>query len=104
MHLKKVNPKTNLADRVVVVEISKAFLRSNHFRILSLLLLWISVGLFHIGEIQAQITPEGRDRTYKQAAPHRFDSRFGKQPNPKSSVIPLKPNSANRYFQENWEK
>ena len=98
MFMKKANTELNLADMIVVLENSRAFLGSNHFRQLILFLMWITIGLFHIGDTQAQISPEGRDRTYKQAAPHRFESRFGKQPNPKSTFIPLKPSSKKPVF------
>jgi hemolysin activation/secretion protein len=52
------------------------------------------------GEAQAQISPEGRDRAYKQAAPHRFDRRFGKRSSPKSSVVPIEPKSMAPVFPE----
>ena len=32
----------------------------------------------------AQITPQGRDQTYKQASPLRFKERFKKQAKPKA--------------------
>jgi len=54
----------------------------------------------HSGEAQAQISPEGRDRAYKQAAPHRFDRRFGKRSSPKSSVVPIEPKSMAPVFPE----
>jgi hemolysin activation/secretion protein len=62
------------------------------------------VGMFNWSlpgsEAQAQISPEGRDRAYKQAAPHRFDRRFGKRPSTKSSVIPIEPKSMTPVFLE----
>ncbi len=51
-------------------------------------------------EAQTQISPEGRDRAYKQAAPHRFDNRFDKGLRPKSSVIPIKPKKMEPLFPE----
>jgi hypothetical protein len=86
------------ADRIVVVETSKTLLGSNHFRVLVLFLMWVCAGLLFIGETQAQISPEGRDRAYKQAAPNRFDRRFGKQPSPKSTVEPVKHKSMKPVF------
>ncbi|SVE43081.1 uncharacterized protein METZ01_LOCUS495935, partial [marine metagenome] len=94
----KANTGPILADKLFVVGTSWTFLRSNHIRVLILLLVWPCVGLFRVGDAQAQISPEGRDRTYKQAAPHRFDRRFGKQPSHKSMVIPLKPESTKSLF------
>ena len=102
--LEKTNKPLNLADRLVVVETYQAFLRSNHFIVLIFFLVWACATFFQIGEVQAQISPEGRDRTYKQAAPHRFDRRFGKQPSPKSMVIPLKPESAKPEFPKELDK
>ncbi|HIB42603.1 MAG TPA: ShlB/FhaC/HecB family hemolysin secretion/activation protein, partial [Nitrospina sp.] len=55
-------------------------------------------------EVQAQISPEGRDRAYKQAAPYRFDRRFGKRPSPKSSAVPIKPKSMTPVFPEDLKK
>ena len=83
-----------------MVENSWTLLGSNYFRVLILFLVWTFGGLLHSGEAQAQISPEGRDRAYKQAAPHRFDRRFGKRPSPKSSVIPVKPKSMTPVFPE----
>ena len=91
------------ADRIVVVETSKTLLGSNHFRVLVLFLMWVCAGLLFIGETQAQISPEGRDRAYKQAAPNRFDRRFGKQPIPKSTVVPVKPKSMKPVFPDELE-
>jgi len=99
----KANTDLILADRILVVETSQTLLRSNHFKVLVLFLVWAFVGTLCGGEAQAQISPEGRDRAYKQAAPHRFDRRFGKQPKPKSTVIPLKPESIKPVFPEDLE-
>ena len=46
----------------------------------------------------AQITPQGRDQTYKQAAPHRFEERFKKQELPQSQMVPVKPDSLKPVF------
>ena len=104
MDFKKANSDLNSADRIVVVETSRTHLGSNLFRVLILFLVWTCVGLLPSGAAQAQISPEGRDRTYKQAAPHRFDHRFGKQPSPKSTVVPLKPESIKPLFPEGLEE
>jgi hemolysin activation/secretion protein len=86
------------------VETFKAFWGPINFRVLLFFLVWNCGELLHGGEAQAQISPEGRDRTYKQAAPHRFERRFGKQPNPKSTVVPLKPKSIKPVFPSELEK
>ena len=83
-----------------MVENSRALIGSNHFRVLILFLVGMFSWPIQGGEVQAQISPEGRDRTYKQAAPHRFDRRFGQQPSPKSSVIPIKPKTMVPVFPE----
>ena len=87
-----------------MVETSKALLRSNHCKVLIPFLVWVSFGLVHVGETHAQISPEGRDRTYKQAAPSRFDRRFDSQPRPKSKVVPVKPKSMAPLFPDELEK
>ena len=87
-----------------MVENSWTPLGSNFFRILILFLVWTFGGLLHSVEAQAQISPEGRDRAYKQAAPHRFDRRVGKRPRPKSSVIPVKPKSLTPVFPKGLEE
>ncbi len=46
----------------------------------------------------AQITPQGRDQTYKQAAPQRFEERFKKQEFPQSQRVPVKPDSLKPVF------
>ena len=46
----------------------------------------------------AQITPQGRDQTYKQAAPDRFEERFKKQEYPQSQVVPVKPDNLKPVF------
>ena len=100
----KANTDLILADRVLVVETSSILLGSNHCKVLKLFLVWVCVAWLYGGEAQAQISPEGRDRTYKQAAPHRFDRRFGKQPSPKSTVVPLKPTSIKPVFPRELEE
>ena len=87
-----------------MVETSQTLNGSNHFRVLIPFLVWICIGLLQSEEAWAQISPDGRDRTYKQAAPHRFDRRFGKQPSPKSMVVPLKPKSIQPVFPKELEK
>ena len=46
----------------------------------------------------AQITPQGRDQTYKQAAPQRFEERFKKQEFPQSQRVPVRPDSLKPVF------
>jgi len=46
----------------------------------------------------AQITLQGRDQTYKQAAPQRFEERFKKQEFPQSQRVPVKPDSLKPVF------
>lgn len=57
-------------------------------------LAWSSMALLSY----AQITPQGRDQTYKQTAPQRFEKRFKKQEFPKSQVVPVKPDSLKPVF------
>ena len=52
----------------------------------------------------AQITPQGRDQTYKQAAPGRFEERFKKQELPQSQVVPVKPDSLKPVFPAEMRK
>jgi hemolysin activation/secretion protein len=52
----------------------------------------------------AQITPQGRDQTYKQAAPGRFGERFKKQELPKSKLIPVKPDNLKPVFPAEMKK
>ncbi len=61
---------------------------------------WSSMSLLS----QAQITPQGRDRTYKQAAPQRFEKRFKKQEYPKSQVVPVKPDNLKPVFPTEMKK
>ena len=60
-----------------------------------LALLWVAL---LCGEARSQITPEGRDRTYKQAAPGRFEKRFEKPSAPRSTVVPVKPETLKPVF------
>ena len=55
---------------------------------------WSSMSLLSY----AQITPQGRDQTYKQAAPQRFEERFKKQEFPQSQVVPVKPDNLKPIF------
>jgi len=87
-----------------VVENYKTLIGSNHFKVLILFLVGIFIGPLHGSEVEAQISPEGRDRTYKQAAPHRFERRFDKRVNPKSSVVPIKPKSMAPIFPEDLKE
>lgn len=82
----------------------KTLIGSNHFKVLILFLVGIFIGPLHGSEVDAQISPEGRDRTYKQAAPHRFERRFDKRVNPKSSVVPIKPKSMAPIFPEDLKE
>jgi hemolysin activation/secretion protein len=52
----------------------------------------------------AQITPQGRDQTYKQAAPDRFEERFKKQEFPQSQVVPVQPDSLKPTFPAEMRK
>jgi hemolysin activation/secretion protein len=52
----------------------------------------------------AQITPQGRDQTYKQAAPDRFEERFKKQEYPQSQVVPVKPENLKPVFPAEMRK
>ena len=83
-----------------MVENFQALIGSNHFRVVIFFLVGMLNGLFNGSEAQAQISPEGRDRAYKQAAPHRFDRRFGKGSSPKSSVVPIEPKITAPLFPE----
>ena len=87
-----------------MVENSRALIGSNHFRVLILFLAGMFSWPLQGSEVQAQISPEGRDRAYKQAAPYRFDRRFGKRPSPKSSAVPIKPKSMTPVFPEDLKK
>ena len=77
-----------------------ALFELNFIKVLILLLFFGFSGLFHGIEAWAQISPEGLDRTYKQAAPHRFDNRFSKPFRPKSTIVPIKPKSMVPVFPE----
>ncbi|MEK9627404.1 MAG: ShlB/FhaC/HecB family hemolysin secretion/activation protein [Nitrospinota bacterium] len=46
----------------------------------------------------AQITPQGRDQTYKQASPLRFEDRFKKQPKPKAQKVPVREDNLKPMF------
>jgi hemolysin activation/secretion protein len=52
----------------------------------------------------AQITPQGRDQTYKQAAPDRFEERFKKQEYPQSRVVPVNPENLKPVFPDKMRK
>lgn len=52
----------------------------------------------------AQITPQGRDQTYKQAAPDRFEERFKNQEYPQSQVVPVKPDNLKPVFPAEMRK
>ena len=87
-----------------MVENYKTLIGSNHFKVLILFLVGIFSCPLQGGEVEAQISPEGRDRTYKQAAPHRFERRFDKRVSPKSSVVPIKPKSMAPIFPEDLKE
>jgi hemolysin activation/secretion protein len=87
-----------------VVENYKTLIGSNHFKVLILFLVGIFSCPLQGSEVAAQISPEGRDRTYKQAAPHRFERRFDKRVSPKSSVVPIKPKSMAPIFPEDLKE
>ena len=52
----------------------------------------------------AQITPQGRDQTYKQAAPGRFEERFKQKKLPQSQVVPVKPDNLKPVFPAEMRK
>ena len=87
-----------------MVENYKTLIGSNHFKVLILFLVGIFSCPLQGSEVAAQISPEGRDRTYKQAAPHRFERRFDKRVSPKSSVVPIKPKSMAPIFPEDLKE
>ena len=87
-----------------MVENYKTLIGSNHFKVLILFLVGIFSWPLQGGVVEAQISPEGRDRTYKQAAPHRFERRFDKRVSPKSSVVPIKPKSMAPIFPEDLKE
>jgi hemolysin activation/secretion protein len=87
-----------------VVENYKTLIGSNHFKVSILFLVGIFSCPLQGGVVEAQISPEGRDRTYKQAAPHRFKRRFDKPVSPKSSVVPIKPKSMAPIFPEDLKE
>ena len=52
----------------------------------------------------AQITPQGRDQTYKQASPLRFEERFKRQAKPKAKKIPVREDNLKPMFpDELWK-
>ena len=57
-------------------------------------LIAVAFSLFFCGFIVfpsfAQITPQGRDQTYKQAFPFGFDERFKKRAQPKAQKVPVR--------------
>ena len=87
-----------------MVENYKTLIGSNHFKVLILFLVGIFSCPLQGGVVEAQISPEGRDRTYKQAAPHRFERRFDKRVSPKSTVVPIKPKSMAPIFPEDLKE
>ena len=67
--------------------------------------IWILAASFVMGApAQAQISPEGRDRTYKQANPERFEERFDVPPVPQSTVVPVQPDTLEPIFPENLKQ
>lgn len=61
---------------------------------------WSSMSLLSY----AQITPQGRDQTYKQAAPQRFEERFKKQEFPQSQRVPVKPDNLKPVYPDSMKK
>ena len=86
------------------METLRTLFGKNHYRALIFIIASVNFCFSEVGQAQAQISPEGRDRTYKQAAPHRFDRRFGVQPRPQSKVVPLKPENIKPVFPAELEK
>ena len=55
---------------------------------------WTVAGVFlFLLDANAQITPEGRDRVFKQAAPDRFIKSREKPLNPQSTIVPVEPDT-----------
>jgi len=55
---------------------------------------WTVVGVFlFLPDANAQITPEGRDRVFKQAAPDRFIKSREKPLSPQSTIVPVEPDT-----------
>ena len=52
----------------------------------------------------AQITPQGRDQTYKQALPLRFEERFKKQAKPKVQKVPVQKDNLKPMFPAELQK
>lgn len=52
----------------------------------------------------AQISPQGRDQTYKQASPLRFEERFKKQAKPKAQKIPVREDNLKPMFPSELRK
>ncbi|MZG54257.1 MAG: ShlB/FhaC/HecB family hemolysin secretion/activation protein [Nitrospinae bacterium] len=52
----------------------------------------------------AQITPQGRDQTYKQASPLRFEERFKKQAKPKAQKVPVQEDNLKPMFPSELRK
>ena len=52
----------------------------------------------------AQITPQGRDQTYKQALPLRFEERFKKQVKPKVQKVPVQKDNLKPMFPAELQK
>ena len=52
----------------------------------------------------AQITPQGRDQTYKQALPLRFEERFKKQAKPKVQKVPVQKDNLQPMFPAELKK
>ena len=72
---------------------------NRNFSKLLLLGLFICLGWSSMASLSyAQITPQGRDQTYKQAAPDRFEKRFNKQEYPQSQVVPVRPDNLKPVF------
>lgn len=63
------------------------------------------VGIFLSAmDANAQISPEGRDRVFKQAAPDRFIKSQEKQEQPQSTVIQVEPDTLAPLFPKELEK
>ncbi len=68
---------------------------------------WLAVFVLQLvfaGTLAAQISPQGRDQTYKQANPERFDERFEIPPVPESTVVPIQPDTLKPLFPQNLKK
>ena len=65
----------------------------NHLDIGFVVLLTLAGFILFLVSAEAQITPEGRDRVFKQAAPDRFIKSREKPLHPQSTIVPVEPDT-----------